>query len=464
VTTALTTALDETFVGTLTAMAAASVAYGCLLLTTFRGFNQFGIIGGAGMLLVWLATFVLVPPLVLFGERRWPGRLTPRPNAWRRPFVGLGAVVQRRPARAALVVAALLAVAIGPLIRVARDPLEWNLDRLRSAATPSQRLWPKMEALGLGDVSAGYIGNKGVLLVDDPAQADAVAAAMMAQDAARGPAHVLAAVRTLGSMLPADQPAKLALLTKIRRTLDRHRDALGDELAAWRPPETLRPLGVDDLPRQIRDAFTERDGQRGRLVGIDVDRSTYYDWNGHDLLRLARALQVDALGRHWVAASAVTVFAGMMESVISQGPRVMLAALLGVALVLLVAFGPRDVVPVALALAVGLVWLGGAGGALGLKINFMSFVALPITLGVGADYAANVWARLRLQPDRAAAILGDTGSAVALCSLTTIIGYSSLLLSHNRALRSFGLLADLGEAACLLAALLVLPLVARSRA
>jgi predicted RND superfamily exporter protein len=87
----------------------------------------------------------------------------------------------------------------------------------------------------------------------------------------------------------------------------------------------------------------------------------------------------------------------------------------------------------------------------------MNFVALPITLGVGVDYAANIWSRLRGEPARVGAVLADTGSAVALCSTTTIIGYSSLLLSHNRALRSFGLLADLGEVACLAAALVALP-------
>jgi hypothetical protein len=51
----------------------------------------------------------------------------------------------------------------------------------------------------------------------------------------------------------------------------------------------------------------------------------------------------------------------------------------------------------------------------------------------------------------------STGSAVALCSLTTIIGYSSLLLARNRALFSFGLLAVLGEIACLTAAVVALP-------
>jgi predicted RND superfamily exporter protein len=42
-----------------------------------------------------------------------------------------------------------------------------------------------------------------------------------------------------------------------------------------------------------------------------------------------------------------------------------------------------------------------------------------------------------------------------------VIGYSSLLLSHNRALRSFGMLANLGEIVCSLAALVALPAIVR---
>ena len=57
-------------------------------------------------------------------------------------------------------------VAAIPLSKWARDPLEWNLEKLRTDDSPSRLLWPKMEKLGMGDVSAGYIGNNGVLLVD----------------------------------------------------------------------------------------------------------------------------------------------------------------------------------------------------------------------------------------------------------------------------------------------------------
>src|SRR5262249_15646405 len=153
--------------------------------------------------------------------------------------------------------------------------------KLRSDDTPSSRHWKTMEALGMGDVSAGFIGNNGVLLVDKPEQADPVADAMLAQDAAKGPKHVLKAVRTLNSLLPTPQDEKLETRARIRNKIDRQREMMsGDEqkeALAWRPPDGLHKLSVDELPKIIREAFTETDGQRGRLVGIDADHTTYYD-------------------------------------------------------------------------------------------------------------------------------------------------------------------------------------------
>jgi predicted RND superfamily exporter protein len=50
---------------------------------------------------------------------------------------------------------------------------------------------------------------------------------------------------------------------------------------------------------------------------------------------------------------------------------------------------------------------------------------------------------------------------VALCSFTTMVGYGSLLLADFQALQSFGRLAVLGEVACLIGALLVVPALLR---
>src|SRR5204862_122688 len=58
--------------------------------------------------------------------------------------------------------------------------------------------------------------------------------------------------------------------------------------------------------------------------------------------------------------------------------------------------------------------------ALGVKVDMLNFAAVPITIGVGADYAVNLLGAmdtLKLDARRACARMG---SAILLCSMTTI--------------------------------------------
>ena len=48
----------DTWIATLASAATAALAYGSLVVTDFRGFKHFGIIGGYGMLLCWIATYL----------------------------------------------------------------------------------------------------------------------------------------------------------------------------------------------------------------------------------------------------------------------------------------------------------------------------------------------------------------------------------------------------------------------
>ena len=66
---ALAVALSTTAKPTLTAAMAAAIAYGSLALTNFRGFQQFGQVGGVGMILCWLFTYSYCPALVCLWER-----------------------------------------------------------------------------------------------------------------------------------------------------------------------------------------------------------------------------------------------------------------------------------------------------------------------------------------------------------------------------------------------------------
>jgi predicted RND superfamily exporter protein len=100
-----------------------------------------------------------------------------------------------------------------------------------------------------------------------------------------------------------------------------------------------------------------------------------------------------------------------------------------------------------------------AAWLMNIKVNFLDFVALPITIGIGVDYGVNMVARAAQWsgPWAGRHALLTTGPVVMLCSYTTTVGYASLLFSQNRGIKSFGLSAMIGELTCITAAMLLAP-------
>jgi len=486
---ALEIALRTTARPTLTAALAAAIAYGSLALTRFRGFQQFGQVGGVGMILCWLVTYSYCPALICFWERIHK----PKPRAIRPPRARLRlaeAIIANQRALLATIgiLSALAVVFLAPIVR---HPFEYDFSKLRNQQSRRHgagdlyvrvgRIFPQdlapvgiallpraADALPFRDALLAKDCVVGLHHANDPRAADPVKlrALCAARVAAGEPTGgLLSSVSTAASALPRDQDAKLAVIADLRRRLgDPAFDLLDPdqkkELEAWAPPADLRRLTIDDLPEPIVRNFREVDGTLGRVALIYPVRA-WANWDGHELIRMSDTFKEVLLpnGDIVSAAGNSSMFAAMLRSISHDGPLATEVALIGVVILVVLLFrNVRSSVLVLASLLTGMLWMAGAAAAIRLKLNFLNFVALPITLGIGVDYAVNIVARLGIEPaaNRARA-LAETGSAVALCSLTTIIGYSSLFMASNGALRSFGKLADLGEVGCLLAALLFVP-------
>jgi predicted RND superfamily exporter protein len=157
----------------------------------------------------------------------------------------------------------------------------------------------------------------------------------------------------------------------------------------------------------------------------------------------------------------LVLVADIVTTITEDGRFAATLSFAAVALLTLLAMrGFRNAGWVLASLTLGTLWMMGALGAFHLKLNFVNFVVLPITFGIGVDYAVNLYQRARQGGGRRGSIeeaLGSSGGAIALCSTTTIIGYATLLIADNRAIFSFGVTAVLGEITCLSAALIALP-------
>ena len=462
---ALVVGVGGAWQGTLAAAAAAGVSYASLVITEFRGFRQFGCIGGFGMLFAWVLAFVLMPPLI-----KWIDREAPRVN---QRGLRQGVVMDRvvgvveRFAPAILVVTAGLAVASAvKLGSFDASQLEHDFNKLRRVDTweNGEGKWGrKMDSL------LGHYLTPTVLLFDDEAEARIVEKNV--RDAVdNGPLQpMVAEVLGADDVLPPDEPAKVAeamrtrevLTPKIRSTINEDRRKKLDRMLG---DENLHPITADDLPHAMTTGLRERDGSLGRSILV-YPRPSDTLWKAEgiysfvDSLRALASEDLPAGSRAGRVAGSIPLSADILSSITRDAPLASAASFFGVVVVVLIILRARKASLYVLgSLLLGVLLLCGATMFLHIKINFSNFIAFPITFGIGVDYSVNVITRYIQdgQKDIRTAVR-ETGGAVVLCSMTTIIGYSSLLLAKNRALFLFGLLAVLGEIACLSTAVIVLP-------
>jgi uncharacterized protein len=470
---AMEIAVRESWLATLTAALAAGAAYASLLATDFRGFNQFGLIGGIGMTLSWIFAYLMLPPLVLAWERR-----SPIPTAGQRPArpmftLAVSHAIERAPRVTTLVAAGITVLSLFYVVRFAQDPFEYDFRKLRNQSAMQQggvAWWDERV-----DALHGDHITPTVVLAKDEAQAREIAASIEAHRRAH-PRSTIGQVLSIATFVPERQEEKLPVIREIRALATPENLAFlppDKRMAALKilPPEDLAPFAAADLPDTLRRRLTDLDGQVGTPVLVHQAGSVDV-WDGREVLRFAEEMRSIPLPADAPVASMLLLLSDVLDSIATDGPRATLLSLAGVTLLVLVAFGLgkrsvrslSDAAWVLASLGVGILWFGGLAGALDLKLNMLNFIALPITFGIGVDYATNIFQRRRVDHARSIAdVVRTTGGAVALCSLTTIIGYSSLLVARNQALFSFGVLADLGELACLAAALFALPAVLRWR-
>jgi predicted RND superfamily exporter protein len=133
-----------------------------------------------------------------------------------------------------------------------------------------------------------------------------------------------------------------------------------------------------------------------------------------------------------------------------------------VALVVLLSFrfrllsGLLSLAPVSL----GCLWTLGGWGWIDGRLDLFSLSVLPILLGIGVDDGLHAvhGAHLETAPRRQLlASVRRISRAVTLTTMTTAVGFGSLVLSSVPGLRRGGLLVALGVVFCLVATLFVLP-------
>jgi uncharacterized protein len=458
---AVAAAIAGAWRGTLAATLTAAIAYAALVVTDFRGFRHFGLIGGVGMLACWVSAFSVMPAALLVLARL--GWVRPRRQARLGVWVGKLAPKRPRHVLASGMVIVGVAVAITSAY-LASDPFanDWRDLQSDSADLEAQR---RVDARMAARFEQRMLGGQSYRLVFAVPSREVVAPLVNALQAAkdREGAPLFREVHWFDELVPGDQAVKLEVLAEIRALLD---DSTIGQLPAdeqealhrLRPPDDLAPVVEAAIPEELAWPFLEQDGTAGRLV-FAWGATRFQTWDVGDRVEFADAVRRILLPAGTAIGGEALVIAEIVASMKRDAPWMIGASLVGSILAVWLVVGLRRHGAVTLISGgAGVVLMIAACALVGIRVHFLDLIALPITIGIGVDYAVNLAARHRAErsPD-ARHLLETTGAAVVLCSYTTTVGYGSLLLSSNGGIRAFGLAALIGEIACVMMALVLVP-------
>lgn len=447
--TAVRVAFGETGRAVIVASMTSMVGFAGISISAFRAFREFGLLAATGMLLVAVAYLVCLPALLAVAVRMgWKarGHVPPRPDALMRWLTRFS-----RHVIVASVVCMILAV-----IGISAVRFNYDSKALEDSALPSYELDAEVNRL------LGYQQHPVVVITDNLAEERAAAEALRALQHQQGDESRIAFVAASADMVPEGQLAKRESIAAIGRILDRVKPGwLEPEqralLATAQRMTRTPPFGRQDLPTEVLRQFQASDASdQGFLLVFPNFLS-----DGRRLREFSRDLRSIHLpdGRPITATGEPMIFADIIGMVTDEAAPVLglTIGLIFAALVVLLGSlrqAVLNIIPAVMTLTLSL----GLMPLLGLQLNYLNILLIPVLFGLSIDGGAHITTRLA-HGARLEDVLGETGSAVAGTVLTNALGFGALLVAAHPGLDSLGTLAVLGFAINLVVCLVALPAV-----
>lgn len=432
-----------------------------LVIADFRGFSEFGLISGSGILFALLMMMFLLPAFLMVFERLgWvfttsslaedsvgaQRSFTPSDRLGRPSWVAVSTF-------AAGTLLALIVIIQSPNLR-----FEYDFGKLEPEF-PEYRAFRTFAS----GVDEDRRRNPAYILAESHDDVFAIVDSLRSRRQAN-PETMIGDVEALSERFPHNEAAeerKLSLIADVRERLQDPflRDREDENLDLLRQgSQTTEALQDKDLPDFLKTRFMTQEGELGKFV-IVYPASSIAD--GRKSIAFKDEIGEVALpgGRTYYAASTSIVAAQMLDLMREESPTMVIATFILVFIFMTLSL--RSVVwasIAALPLLVGLLFLFGWMLLFNIQFNFYNLVVLPAILGIGCDNGIHVVSRYREEGRGSLRwVLRSTGQHITIGSFTTMLGFGGLLFTLHPGLQSIGILAFLGVGMALFVALTYLP-------
>ena len=453
-----------TGVGVLLGAVTTAATFYAFLVTDFAGLWELGLLTGTGILLLVVTVFLLLPALLTLIQPRGRGERPLYLHSFGSDLLCRWSL--RRP-KLTIVIAALITLTLG--FGIGR--LKWDDDFRNMRSGDNRAIQLRQEVMDAFDLRFSPM----VLRFDGADETEALAGcrAILPELEELVDGENLVGVDTIAGIIPprAVQEELIARLGEAEPALNGVRGRFDTALRSNGLNPTAFSEGIDHLVTALdrREPLSLADLEGTPLARV-VDR---YVAVGEGEVSAAIYLYPPVGEWRRGASPALQALITRHPGAVLAGPNIisaelrtivwddaLRAAILGMIVVFILMWldlgGPLRALLALLPLAVGMVWMLGAMGFLGLRLNFFNIFVLTMIIGIGVDYGIHLLHRwYESGGDREA--LAETAKAIAVAALTTMVGFGSLVLSHYPGLRSVGAAAILGAFSTAVLGIALLP-------
>ena len=430
-----------------------------LIVNDFKGFSEFGLITGSGILIVYATYHVLFPPLLIFAEKIRLLRFK-YPESFEEADTG----PEQKFPHAKLVIYATAALFILSSFGLVFAKFEYNFGNLKSNIKQSQLAKEKLRK------TMASVNRPAMVLIKDLDDALAIKDVIREKITADEDAKITPVIDVYKSwydIVQYNQPEKMKVIAEIKKLLsdhtlkivkgehkkdlDRFKEALNE----------TKPIKANEVPKSAHDLFW------GNVPTTDGLQISYINANpkmelddGRNAMALYdRVSELKTERGTFYAASDALIFAKVLKTMLSDVPRVII---LSIAMVFIFVFlDLRDFKKTLLIVSpilLGVVIMFGFMFIFRLKLNFYNMIVIPTVFGTSIDNSIHIYHRFEEMGKKSLMkVLKTSGGAALMSSLTNIFGFLGLVFANHRGLSSIGVLAIAGMMACLFTTLIYFP-------
>ncbi|MFC1557109.1 RND family transporter [candidate division KSB1 bacterium] len=507
--------------GLTTGAVTTAFAFLALTLTSYPAFREFGFVVGAGILCCLLASLFLLPAVIVMKERFWKRiRGAREPKQVDMTFAFLGAVTEKTTKRPWLVVITAAALTLAAAFFAGSVYMNQNYMDMEPEGLESVRLQreiPKRFNMSADNmVAVAHSLEESSRLTAQLNERPAIGFVESISDYLPSPDEqaeripLVADIAHMQRQLPAfrnvdtnplieqlyrfsdnlTEMSSLAFISGLDKVFDKTNHFLGlneegDQVAENRVMEIIgliennsraesrlnsyqrrfkpamtrrieamanpREITLNMVPAHIREKFISNDEQQ-YLIMLYSRKDI---WDG-----LLTSPFLETVLQDVPDASGMPVLMkAMVTTAKEQGLMAFLYAFIAFFIILMADFKNVKITIVAtIPLLVSLVWMLGIMGMTGFPFSIVNVIGLPLILGIGIDDGVHIIHRYRIEGRQMLPYtISSIGKAIFLTTLTTMLGFGSLIPSSYRGYASLGTLVALGIGICFLVSVFVLP-------